>query len=55
LALIILAEKPPSVKEKMKSDSPLMKSTAGTAGSNAWGEVWIQTSTNQEALPVRAG
>jgi len=33
----------------------LLKSTAGTAGSNAWGEVWIQTSTNQEALPVRAG
>lgn len=33
----------------------LLKSTAGTAGSNAWGEVWMQTSTNQEALPVRAG
>lgn len=33
----------------------LLKSTAGTAGSNACGEVWLQTSMKQEALSVRTG
>jgi len=33
-----------------------LKSTAGTAGSNAWGEAVYQCpSSNQEALPVRTG
>jgi len=33
----------------------LLKSTAGTAGSNAWGERWLHPSLNQEAPSVRAG
>lgn len=32
----------------------LLKATAGTAGSNAWGEATIVASLNQEASPVRA-
>jgi putative transposase len=33
----------------------LKRATAGTAGSNAWGEGWLQPSLNQEALSVRTG
>jgi transposase len=32
----------------------LLKATAGTAGSNAWGEAEIVVSLNQEASSVRA-